>query len=668
MNSKPYCMEVMSVLKKAISSSFFLCALIVVGFCAPAAATDVPEWLRNLARQPAKTYADDVNAVVLLDEHITTVKDNGDLVKRARRAIRILRPEGRDEAVYWAQYNGDSKVNYLRGWSITSKGQEYETKSSDVSEHSISSYEVYSDAKIKALRVPGAEVGTVVGFEYEQQERPYIFQDSWMFQHSEPVEQAHYELRLASGWRFKSDWMNHKEVKPTEENGAVQWQLSDIPRIEDEPHMPPTRGLAGGVVFTFFNEKNPAKSYRNWSELGTWFTQLSSSVRDASPGLSQKVLELAPSNQPLMQRIKALASFAQHDVRYVAIEVGVGGYRPHTAADVFNHRYGDCKDKATVLSSMLAQIGVKSYYIIVNATRGVVTKDSPPTPGGFNHMILAIALPEASYGKPMPAMYEHPKLGHLLIFDATNDFVPFGQIPPYEQDNYGLLVGEQGGELIHMPLSAPEANGVLRNAKMKLLPDGTLQGEIEERYTGFNAMLGRMFLQNESENDRKKIIERLVANSLGNFQLDHYELINASDIDQDLIIRFNVSAAHYAKNAGSMLLVRPRVLGELAGAWDPNKPRHYAYDFRAPFLDRDSVEIALPDGFLVDELPEPAKASFPFAEYASKTENSGSLLKYTREYKITATQVSMDQMDQLKKLFGQINLDEKNMAVLKKAN
>jgi hypothetical protein len=219
-----------------------------------------------------------------------------------------------------------------------------------------------------------------------------------------------------------------------------------------------------------------------------------------------------------------------------------------------------------------------------------------------------------------------------------------------------------------MPLSSPESNGINRTAKMKLLPDGTLQGEMEETYVGFSAMLGRMFLQNESEADRKKMIERLMGSSLGNFQLDHYELVNASDIDQDLIIRFKFSAAHYAKNAGSMLLVRPRVVGEMAGQWDANKPRHYAYDFRAPFLNRDSFEIALPEGFQVDELPDPAKASFPFAEYASKTENSGSLLKYTREYRITATQVDMDQMDQLKKLFGQINLDEKNMAVLKKTN
>ncbi len=412
--------------------------------------------------------------------------------------------------------------------------------------------------------------------------------------------------------------------------------LSDIPRIEDEPHMPPAQRSCRRREYSLSSmTRMPAKSYRNWSELGTWFTQLSSSVRDASPGLSQKVQELAPSNLSLSCNGSKLWLALPSMMSVTSpLRLALADIVRTPRRDVFNHRYGDCKDKATVLSSMLAQIGVKSYYIIVNATRGVVTKDSPATPGGFNHMILAIALPEASYSKPLPAMYEHPKLGHLLIFDPTNDFVPFGQIPPYEQDNYGLLVGEQGGELIHMPLSPPESNGINRTAKLKLLPDGTLQGDVEESYMGFNAMLGRdVSSRTKAKMNARRSSSASSANSLGNFQLDHYELVNASDIDQDLIIRFKFSAAHYAKNAGSMLLVRPRVLGELAGPWDANKPRHYAYDFRAPFLDRDTVEISLPDGFTVDELPDPAKATFPFAEYVSKTESAEGVLKYTREYK-----------------------------------
>ncbi|HEY5026967.1 MAG TPA: DUF3857 domain-containing protein [Candidatus Angelobacter sp.] len=653
------------MLKKAINPRFLLLALTLLGFGSVASATDVPEWLRALSRQPAKSYADDVNAVILLDDQVTTVKENGEIVRHGRFAVRILRPEGREFAAFPVPYDSDSKVSYLRGWSITSKGQEYEAK--DVIEQTVSSYEVYSDLKIKAVRVPGADVGTVVGFEFEQKERPYIFQDHWDFQTTVPVESSRYELHLAPGWRFKADWVNHEEQKPKEESGALVWQLGNVPRIEREPHRPPSEALSGQMVVTFLSDKNPNKSYRDWSEFGSWYTQLSTGVRDASGPLQQKVQELAPATMPLLDRIKVLARFAQQDVRYVEIKIGVGGYRPHMAADIYSHRYGDCKDKATVLSSMLAQIGVKSYYLLVRTDRGIFTEKTPPM-ARFDHMILAISLPEASYPKAMPAMYQHPKLGRLLIFDPTNEFVPFGQIPSYEQDNYGLLVGEQGGDLIHLPLSKPEANGVTRTAKLTLTPDGAVQGEIEEIRSGFDAMRGRASLLHETESDRKKTVERMLGRTVSNFQLTGLEVVNADEIDKDLILRYKFSADHYAKSAGQLLLVRPHVVGEVAGAWDANKPRHYAYQFDVPFLDNDSVEITLPEGFNVDELPEPAKSSFPFGQYVSKTENSGHILKYTRQYRMDSTLVSMEQMDQLKKLFGQINLDEKNMAVLKKAN
>jgi hypothetical protein len=80
------------------------------------------------------------------------------------------------------------------------------------------------------------------------------------------------------------------------------------------------------------------------------------------------------------------------------------------------------------------------------------------------------------------------------------------------------------------------------------------------------------------------------------------------------------------------------------------------------------VEIALPDGYKVDELPDPAKKVVPFAEYTSKSEAAGNVLKYSRQYKVTTTLVPLEKMDELKSLFGQINVDEKNMAILKKGN
>ncbi|HEY6307605.1 MAG TPA: DUF3857 domain-containing protein [Candidatus Angelobacter sp.] len=650
--------------KKTISLIFSL------GLLAPAAAYagSVPDWLRSLAQQPVKKYGERVNAVVLLHETETTVKDSGETITRVRRVVRVLRPDGRITAYQAVPFDDETKLNYMKGWSISATGQEYEAKKDDIVELSGGEgFEVYSDEKYKAMRIPGVDVGTVVGVEWEQKRHPYTFEDQWFFQGRSPVEHARFILHLPASWEFRAAWINHAEQAPVIQGATYTWELNDIPRIEDEDEMPHLRALEGQLIVTFFSEKTKGRSYANWNDFGAWYAQLTAGVRDPSPALQQKVQEIAPASLPLLERIRALARFMQRDVRYAAIEIGIGGYQPHPASQVFSNRYGDCKDKATLLSSMLAQIGVKSYYVPVHTDRGIYTDKTPPT-NGFNHVILAIQLPEASYNEPMPALYEHPRLGHLLIFDPTSTVVPLGQIPYYEQDNYGLLVSDQGGELIHLPLSKPELNRINRTAKLTLLPDGSVKGEVQEVRSGSLAAESRLTFAHETNADRRKTLEKFLGQMVGNFQLESVDADNLDDISKDLIIRYKFNAEHYAKNAGPLLLVRPRVLGEKLGSLDTTKPRHYPYEFEVPTLQTDTFEFNLPDGYKVDELPDAAKAAFAFGEYSSKIENDGATLKYSREYKIKATSIPAERIGDLGKFFREINQDERNMAVLKKAN
>jgi hypothetical protein len=654
------------MLKKATSAFLFLFLLNLL----PAAATaGVPDWLRSAAQQSTKTYADDVNAVILLSETETTVKDSGEIITRERRVIKVLRPDGRAVAYKGVPFDEETRLNYFKGWSISAKGLEYEAKKDDVVEVGSvgEGYEIYTDQKAKVMRIPGVDVGTVVGIEWEQKRHPYTFEDHWIFQRSEPVARARFILHLPASWEFRAAWMHHAEQAPQNQGGTYIWELSDIPRIETEYEMPHWRALAGQLIVTYFSEKTKGRTYSTWSDYAAWHSQLTAGLRDPTPALQAKVQELAPANLPLLDRIKALARFAQRDVRYAAIEIGIGGYQPHPASQVFSNRYGDCKDKATVLSSMLSQIGVKSYYVPVHTDRGIYTEKTPPT-NGFNHVILAIQLPEGSFTGSLPAVYEHPKLGHLLIFDPTSSVVPLGQIPSYEQDNYGLLVTETGGELIHLPLSMPELNRLTRTAKLTLMPDGALKGEVQEIRTGSEAAIGRYMFEHQTTADRRKILEHFLGRMMGNFQLDSVDADNLDDIEKDLVIRYKFTAEHYAKNAGPLLLVRPRVVGEKLGSLDMSKPRHYPYEFDAPTLQTDAFEFNLPDGYKIDELPDAAKANFAFGEYNSKIENVGSQLKYSREYKINAVRVPAEKINDLGKFFHQINQDERNMAVLKKGN
>lgn len=109
-------------------------------------------------------------------------------------------------------------------------------------------------------------------------------------------------------------------------------------------------------------------------------------------------------------------------------------------------------------------------------------------------------------------------------------------------------------------------------------------------------------------------------------------------------------------------------MGELAGYLDPSRPRRYAYQFSGPRLLTETVEIALPEGFKVDELPEPVNSAFSFGSYSSRTEAAGNVLRYKREYRVSATMVPADRISELIKLFSAINQDEKSMAILKRGN
>ena len=130
MSSRRSC-KAKASMRRPPATRAFLGWLLLCFLGSPFAAAGTPDWLRGLANTPQKKYADDVNAVVLLDESETTVRDNGEIVTHGRTAYRILRPEGRDYARFELPFDSETKITYLHGWSITAKGLEYEAKEKD---------------------------------------------------------------------------------------------------------------------------------------------------------------------------------------------------------------------------------------------------------------------------------------------------------------------------------------------------------------------------------------------------------------------------------------------------------------------------------------------------------------------------------------------------------
>ena len=292
--------------------------------------------------------------------------------------------------------------------------------------------------------------------------------------------------------------------------------------------------------------------------------------------------------------------------------------------------------------------------------------NTPPSLA-FNHVILAIQLPAGAGTPELLSYYEHPKLGKLLIFDPTDEFTPLGRLSGSLQANTGLLVLPDGGELATLPQLRGDTTGVNRTATLALDGKGQLSGEVREIRVGDSAAVERYELRNAAANDdRIKPMERRLADSLSDFTILQASVLNLTALDQPFEWRYTLEAQRYAKFAGDLMLVRPRVLGTKAsGLLETREARENPIEFEGPRLDSDSFEIALPAGFEVDELPPPLDVDIGFAAYHSKTLAIGRTLRYTRTFEIKQLSVPVSKVGDLKEFYRQIASDERRTAVLR---
>lgn len=657
-----------------IAKGVFWLAGIVVSLSAfpRTQAADAPGWMHALTSAALPKHDEKTEAVVLYSEEILTVQPNGKMREVDRMVYKILRPSGRHLSKVQFYFDGETRITRIHGWCIPAQGKDYEVKEKDVTEDGLlgmQNGELFSDHRVKVMEIPAADPGSLIGWEVEHEDRPYVLEDEWGFQGTLPVALARYTLQLPAGWEYKSIWVNYAE-KPPSSSGSNQWtwEVNDVPAITEEENMPPWRAVAGLMSVSLIPPGGAQHGFLSWSEMGAWQNGLLQGRAEASPEIKQKVAQLTANAQTPLAKMLALADFMQKDIRYVGIWLGIGGWQPHAAPEVFAHRYGDCKDKAMLLSVMLREVGIQSYYVVINTERGGVTPAVPPHMGLFDHVILAIRLPEGVSEARLAATIEDPKLGRLLIFDPTDELTPFGSLNGELQANYALLVTPEGGELVQMPQLAPTTSGTTRTAKLRLDSQGVLQGEVQSDSRGDAAWWLRGELRAvEKDSDRIKPVERVMSHSIGSFQITHATMSNLHDSDVPFEYRWSF-VADYAKQAGNLLLVRPRVLGvETSGLLETKEPRKYPVEFPGPRRDNDTFEITLPAGYQVDELPPPTDVEYAFGSYHSKTTVEGNVLRYTRSLEIKELNVPLDQMDNLKKFYRMIASDERGTAVLKPA-
>lgn len=650
-------------------TSLPIIAALVLAVAAPAFASkdSVPDWVTAAAAEKIPDYPPETNAVVLLDDTTYTVAPDGTAVEHCRHVVKILRPQGRDEGLVSIPFDKDNKILSLNIWSIGPDGHQYALKNSEISETgSADGGILYYDVKNKMAAPPGRDPGGIIAYEYEQRGRPYLTEYTWFFQENIPGLKQSLTLELPPGYTFGTVWAHHPEAKAIDlENHRWRWDMDNVPGINLEHVLlrPSEMSLAGRMTVHYAGPGIAVATDGTWQSIGEWYQNLAKDRLAATPEIAAKAAELTSGKTDFYDKTEAIADFLQQQIRYFAIELGIGGYQPHFAADVFRNRYGDCKDKATLFTAMLSSVGIHSTLVMVDHRRGVVDPDAPSIVG--DHMIAAVEIPEG-YSSPKLHSVITTKTGRrYLIFDPTWEKTVFGQLEYNLQGGYGLLVDGPDSQIVQFPLLAPDLNTIQRNASFKLAADGSLQGTVTEKRYGDVSEFRRRLYTRADAREQSQFLDHVLGQDFSAFSVANFKVENVEALNQDLTTSYSITAEHFARPMGSLLVIRPRILG-IDGPDVDQKTRKVPINLSETMQVKDDYAIALPAGYTVDEMPDPVNVDLGFATYQSSSTVKDNVLHYSRTYTVRQVTLPADKYSDVQKLAGIIGADEQARAVLKK--
>ncbi len=628
--------------------------LVLLSITTPLLATAAPpEWLTELAGTQVPAYEAKVPAVVLLHEEQVKVDPRGRVVTTQRYAVKVLNRDGRAWALARVVYRTKSStVRQLRAWMVFPSGKTKTYGKKEILDLSLVENDVYNEARVRTIVATSeADPGAVFGYESIKEDRSVFTQFSFVFQGRLPVLNSRFVLRLPTDWVGRSVTYNHEPIEPLVAGSRYTWVLHDLPYIDREDHTPSLASLAPRVAVSYFpaeGQQGPmGPTFKDWSEVSVWLSSLSDPQAVSSPELAAQVKSLAMGTQTKLEQIEGIGSFVQK-INYISIQTGLargGGYTPHSAAEVFTNAYGDCKDKATLMRTMLREAGIESFPVpIYSGDRHYVRPDWP-SPQQFNHAIIGIRVSE---DVEAPAVGEYTELGRLLFFDPTHPYVQLGYLPDDHQDSWALVLAGEQGDLVRMPTAESELNRVDRDVEINLNMAGSIQVSVREISRGQAAAEERRRYRSQNHQEYKQTVEKWISRGASGSTVSRVDVNDDPKGNFELEVEF--TAPSYGQNINNVLLIfRPAVVASRSPVFS-EESRDLPIEV-APQAYRETVRVRFPSRAVVDEHPDPVDIEADFGTFRASWEPARGELVFRRELELEAAVIPASEYRTVQEFF-----------------
>lgn len=585
---------------------------------------DVREYVEHL--EPAKPRADEAYAWeadkflkqrfaaaagqarrTLRDLTVTTVFDNG-LSSQFRQVVfqPLTEPAAAAGRQYGFAYESDRQLVQLRGAKVyradgkVDEAVEYGEGSAD--DPSIS---MYTSARTFYVQFPRLEPGDVVELRYRvddvtpRNEFGNYFGEIVALQGGEPVSNAEYVLITPKQRTFYFD-QNIPGLSQTDTVSGNQriyrFAAKEIPALNPEPSMPPWPEVLGSVHVS---------TYKNWDDLGRWYWGLIKDQFDLDEETRKLAKKITEGKTTELDKVKAVYKWVIENTRYVALEFGIYGYKPRRCVQTVARGWGDCKDKATVIVTLLKELGIKSTIVVTRTRMRGDFRSNIASFAPFDHAIAYV-----------------PSLD--LYLDGTAEHTGIYELPKMDVGAVVLHVNEGKAELLRIPDADPEKNFVRRQLIVDLDSKGGAKLDIEYSTGGYNAASWRATYGAEATR-RERMTRDLGGDFPGVLIHEGPQGLVTSDLsnnEEPVKIKIRAQTPGFARKEGNLLSMPVTGSFRLTPHFASLSQRRQPVELIAFTTVDDVYRVKLPPGAKVLSAPEDREGTSAFGSYVVKVEQA----------------------------------------------
>ena len=384
--------------------------------------------LRTLAKQS------EISSRIMNSQNVFDINEDSSYTHTVCRTIRIIDPDDRhlgQVSVPYTRGAGSVEVRYAR--TILPSGDIIDLAAEDIETNLIPpgtiEARMFVDARLTRFELPQMQSGCIIDYCYTRKSQGQLLEGEFWQQIyvQEPVQVSYYELTIVlpneKTLRYQSHPSSEKkpnfivqpEISKSSYTTTYQFQFKDLPPLIHEPFMPDKKDLAYSIAVS---------TIPSWEPLVEWYATLIRDQTQTNIQIQNKVKELTLGVFSQKEKIRKLYNFVANEIDYVGIELGIWAIKPHSSPRVFREKHGDCKDKSTLLGTMLSELGISSYPVLISAGKSRNINRQVPSLAYFNHMILAVKT----------------KSSDFLFLDPTATGQPFDQLPVSDQNRWVMII------------------------------------------------------------------------------------------------------------------------------------------------------------------------------------------------------------------------------------